>query len=263
MIFNDNIARPYVYLITFNDTKEYYFGYRERNRVAAKFDIGVVYFTSSRKIQLRGFENTTVEIINEFEGDNAGDSAWYSEQGLIWQNWGDPLMLNGNVRLYSNKKRFKSPKRTKEQNRANSERQKGEKSPNFGKKLSFEESKLRSDQNKYEWIHKDHGIKFLTRFELIMMYPEQKLWSHELKKVIDFKYSNHKGWFLSNSPTNCRKGKNHWKYDSTIYHWKHLTNIEEFLSRYDFIKKYNLNECSICNLLAGRSKSVKGWFIVQ
>ena len=45
MIFNDNIARPYIYSIIYNDTKEYYIGFHESNvkkGIPASKDIGLV-----------------------------------------------------------------------------------------------------------------------------------------------------------------------------------------------------------------------------
>jgi hypothetical protein len=107
MIFNDNIARPYIYLITYNDTGEYYFGYREANKVPARLDIGTKYFTSSDKIKTRGLENTTIEIINEFEGSNAGNDAFDSEQWLIWMFIEDHLCLNACVRPPNGEVRWK------------------------------------------------------------------------------------------------------------------------------------------------------------
>lgn len=117
-IYNDNIARPYVYLITYNNSGEYYFGYRQANKNPAKFDIGLKYFTSSGLIKSRGLNNTTIEIINEFTEKDVsgtqstpGDAAFDHEQELIWQHWDDPLCLNQSVKLpHENRSRFKSKK---------------------------------------------------------------------------------------------------------------------------------------------------------
>ena len=56
---------PYVYLLIHKDTRQFYFGYRERNIVSSSFDLGITYFTSSRYIKNLGFENFEIQILDE------------------------------------------------------------------------------------------------------------------------------------------------------------------------------------------------------
>jgi len=124
-IYNDNIARPYVYKITFLETGQYYIGYREQNTKPARFDIGIIYFTSSEKIWSMGFKKfldiskIKIEILAEFTendviniGDTPGDIAFDYEQNLIYSKWGDFLLLNGYYRHKNGELRFKSKKST-------------------------------------------------------------------------------------------------------------------------------------------------------
>ena len=218
MIFNDNIARPYVYLITFNETKEYYFGYREANTKPAHLDIGLVYFTSSKKIHTKlyftGLENITIDILNEFEGPNAGNDAFDSEQALIWQNWDDGLLLNGNIRLPNGEKRFKAKK--------------GEESYRYGKtyeeiygfekaiKLKNIKAKAMLGKNKGAWseLRREAAIKLINTTYEQMAEDEKvrlskKLSDGQRKRYAKCKDSeetkikksnSHKGVFFIKSP---------------------------------------------------------------
>lgn len=63
---------------------------RSANKVAAEEDLGVFYFTSSKKVK-NNFENFDKEIIAYFK-DQA--SAFEFENSLIKEHWGDRLLLN-------------------------------------------------------------------------------------------------------------------------------------------------------------------------
>lgn len=52
--------------------------------------------------------------------------------------------------------------------------------------------------------------------------------------------------------------------DNTVYSFYHKKlNITETCSRYELYKKYNLIPTSLCRLLKGKLKSVKGWIILK
>lgn len=96
-------ARPYVYKGKHNITNEFYIGYREKNTECGLDDLAK-YRTSSKNVN-PVFNEFNWEIIAEFEN---GDEAYDYEQQLIYENWGDPLLLNKNC--HHGQKRFKSKK---------------------------------------------------------------------------------------------------------------------------------------------------------
>ena len=55
-------------------------------------------------------------------------------------------------------------------------------------------------------------------------------------------------------------GVNNYRYDPTLYYWKHKVTGEEVrLTRYDFIQTYNANKGTVNLLFRGLRKAVKGW----
>lgn len=88
---------PYVYKGTNPESGEFYFGYREANKLPAELDLGVVYFTSSETVKPI-FHNFTWEILAEYifsyEDMSAGTAAYWDEQRLIKYHFNDPLCLN-------------------------------------------------------------------------------------------------------------------------------------------------------------------------
>jgi hypothetical protein len=237
-IYNDNIARPYVYKITHKITKEYYYGYRELNAnpnyklIPAHLDIGVRYKTSSDIITKHGFENFGIEILCEFEGENAGDLAFEHEQFLIWLNWNDTLLLNENVRWPINEsKRFKrkagwhhTPETCKKVSDNHADvsginnpmyGKKGPACPMFGIKRSKEFgqniSRLKKgvkrpcttgdkhpkyDKTIHSWYHPEVGCITCTRYDLVELFKEYKLYSCCLQNVVIGKNTHHKGWTI-------------------------------------------------------------------
>jgi len=224
-IYNDDIARPYVYLITF-DTGEYYYGYREANIVPARFDIGFKYFTSSEKIKAMGLDHATIEIINEFEGSNPGDDAWDSEQGLIWHFWDDPLLLNGTVtRPTGSHKRWKAKKGKdtynsgktyeelygtilgKQKRENHSLKLQGKPSGMLGKSHSYDtkyimhlaqlaENNHLANKTIYIWFHPKFGEEECSTFDLIRRYPGENLNRKELCRVARKNRKSHRCWSL-------------------------------------------------------------------
>jgi hypothetical protein len=81
---------PYVYIVRNRNTGKFYIGMRSANKVVAEQDLGVHYFTSSKYVK-NNFYDYDIEIKAYFVNQI---SAFEFENGLIKENWGDPLLLN-------------------------------------------------------------------------------------------------------------------------------------------------------------------------
>ena len=82
--------KPYVYKLTHKATGQFYFGYREANKLPALDDLPK-YQTSSTYIKRMGFDNFRWEIIAEFDEPVA---AYDLEQKLISESFDHALCLN-------------------------------------------------------------------------------------------------------------------------------------------------------------------------
>jgi len=60
-----------------------------------------------------------------------------------------------------------------------------------------------------------------------------------------------------------KRGKNHPKYDHTIYTFVHDSGIVEYCTRQELIEKYNLDQASVTNHIKGNYKSTKGWRVIK
>jgi len=141
-IYPSTKVRPYVYIGIDPMTGQFYIGYREANLIPSHLDL-FEYKTSSEIIKPI-FDRMNWSILAEFFN---GDYAFDFEQRLIFENWGDPLLLNKNVRLPNGKKRFKAKKgltRSKTHCDNLSKSLKGRP----GRKQSNEEKELRSINQK-------------------------------------------------------------------------------------------------------------------
>ena len=90
-----------MYLLTHKDTRQFYFGYRERNIVSSSLDLGITYFTSSRYVKNLGFENFEIQILAEFFKPK---DAYDYEQNLIKEHRKNILCLN---RHFTDGKQFR------------------------------------------------------------------------------------------------------------------------------------------------------------
>jgi hypothetical protein len=60
------------------------------------------------------------------------------------------------------------------------------------------------------------------------------------------------------------KGKNHVKYDHTVYCWEHKDTKEQlFLTQYDFRQRFGFSSGYISNVVAGRASSAKGYILIK
>lgn len=57
---------PYVYKLTHKITGQFYIGYRAANKIIAEKDLGIKYFSSSKKVKELGFDNFNIEIVAMF-----------------------------------------------------------------------------------------------------------------------------------------------------------------------------------------------------
>lgn len=84
---------PYVYRLTNRSTADFYIGYRCANKKPAEEDIGYHYFSSCKSIK-HTFTEYDIEIVAEFFDASA---AYDFEQELIFENWGNPKLINAHV----------------------------------------------------------------------------------------------------------------------------------------------------------------------
>ena len=110
-IYSSDKAAPYVYICTHKDTNQFYIGYRERNvklNLPSHLDLPE-YKTSSMKVR-PDWPNYTWTIIAEFFDPS---HAYTFEQQMIFDNWGNPLLLNRHCNIGKNQFRVSgvSPKK--------------------------------------------------------------------------------------------------------------------------------------------------------
>ena len=99
---------PYFYHLVNNKTNQFYFGYRCKNKVQAKMDLGYHYFTSNRFINKNNFSEWRIEEIIQFECKYA---AYDYEQKLISLYEGNSLMINKH-HIVNGNSRFINPRGT-------------------------------------------------------------------------------------------------------------------------------------------------------
>jgi hypothetical protein len=99
-IYSSDKAVPYVYICTHKDTNQFYIGYRMANvklNIPSHLDLPE-YKTSSTTVR-PDWSNYTWTIVAEFFGPS---DAYTFEQQMIFDNWDNPLMLNGHCNIGKN-----------------------------------------------------------------------------------------------------------------------------------------------------------------
>jgi len=290
-IYNDNIARPYVYKLTHKITGQFYYGYREANICAAHDDIGVQYFTSSEKIHELGFNKFSdishfnVEILSEFTEadvininieDTPGDAAWDNEQDLIENSWGDPLLLNGNVCLReSGRVRFKLKKgfkRTLEM----CLRYAGENSYAYGK--NWEEmygsdlaADMREKRSKKSGIaHHFYGITGVNHPAYGRKHTPDEIakQSGENNYMFGLVGDKHPRYGIKRPEhSKAMLGENHPLYDPTEYNWYNtLLDVKETCTKlelYNIHKTSGINMHGLSRLIRHEIHSHRGWTLIS
>lgn len=143
-IYASEQVRPYVYMGIHKTTQELYIGYRELNKLPSHVDL-FRYRTSSIIVKPK-FDEFEWVVLAEFK---IGNDAYDFEQQLIFESWGNPLLLNRSCH-YKNHKRFKASKGFKKGPQSEEHRSKLSIS-HIGKKLgpqSPERKELTSKANK-------------------------------------------------------------------------------------------------------------------
>lgn len=105
-IYQSTKVLPYVYLATNLLTGEFYYGYRYANKVPSSSDIGIKYFSSSKKVS-NNKESFQFSVIAEFFESTA---AYDYEQELIRNSIGNKLCLN-KAYVTKNARKFHFPVR--------------------------------------------------------------------------------------------------------------------------------------------------------
>ena len=105
--YSSDKAVPYVYICTHKDTNQFYIGYRMANvelNIPSHLDLPE-YKTSSTTVR-PDWSNYTWTIVAEFFDPS---DAYTFEQHLIFDNWKNPLLLNGHYNLGENQFRVSGP----------------------------------------------------------------------------------------------------------------------------------------------------------
>lgn len=103
-VYSSSKVKPYVYWCEHKETKEFYIGYHETNKLPSHLDLPK--YKTSSKIVKPIFDEFNYWILAEFE---IGDDAYDFEQLLIFENWSNSLLLNKSCH-YGKKARFKTQK---------------------------------------------------------------------------------------------------------------------------------------------------------
>jgi len=110
---------------------------------------------------------------------------------------------------------------------------------------------------------KEHGRNFTTEIlKECSTNDELSQWGRYYSKLWDIAKTAKFRKIRSES----QRGSDNPKFDHTLYVFEHKdTGIREFLTKYDFRKKYNIAHSHVSNLVSGYNytKSHKGWTIIK
>ena len=99
-IYSSDKVVPYVYICTHKDTNQFYIGYREKNvKLNRPSHLDLPEYKTSSTTVRPDWENYTWTIIAEFFDPS---HAYTFEQQLIYDNWENPLLLNGHCNIGEN-----------------------------------------------------------------------------------------------------------------------------------------------------------------
>lgn len=133
----------------------------------------------------------------------------------------------------------KGKKHSLEARRKMSESRRGEKNPNYGKKLPLEYRRKISESNKGKHTGEKNG------------FFGKKHTEESKKRITEALIGVHIG---SKNP----------HYDATLRDWCHKEGVEELqISTYDLVRKYQLHQGHISQVINGRLKSHKGWSLKE
>jgi hypothetical protein len=96
-IYTSDKAVPYVYICVHKETDQFYIGYREKNvRLNRPSHLDLPKYKTSSTTVRPDWENYNWTIVAEFFDPS---DAYTFEQQLIYDNWKNPLLLNGHYNL--------------------------------------------------------------------------------------------------------------------------------------------------------------------
>lgn len=105
--YSSDKAVPYVYVCIHKETNQFYIGYRMANvKLNIPSHLDLPEYKTSSKIVNPEWENYTWTIVAEFFDPS---HAYTFEQQLIFDNWENPLLLNGHYNLGENQFRVSGP----------------------------------------------------------------------------------------------------------------------------------------------------------
>ena len=114
----------------------------------------------------------------------------------------------------------------------------------------------RYDSTIYTFIHEDGKEVRGTRNELSTDHAVKNV-----HKLISGAYKSTGGWRLGDTLIEDvgKKGKNHPKFNHTVYDFIHESGIEELITCFDLAEKYSLVSGRLNAMVRGLHKSHRGW----
>jgi hypothetical protein len=94
IIYPSSKVTPYVYLVTHKITGSFYFGSRYSKKVTQPSHLDFPLYKTSAPYVRRDFDSYDWVILAEFFTETAIDDAYDVEQQLIFEHWGNPMLLN-------------------------------------------------------------------------------------------------------------------------------------------------------------------------
>jgi hypothetical protein len=127
--------------------------------------------------------------------------------------------------------------------------------PEFHEKVSEKSKGLKNpfaDHRVHSFWHKDHGFINETNYGLRSKYKTSE--SH-LSDVINGKRFETHGWRLAKNANKLKPS-----IDSRVLKWIHPIHGERNCIKVDLMKEFpELDQGTLCHMIAGRIKSTKGW----
>jgi len=131
--------------------------------------------------------------------------------------------------------------------------------PEFAKKISEKSIGLRNpfaDHRIHKVWHKEHGFINETNYGLRSKYNVKPA---HLSDMLNGKRFDAHGWRLAENANKLKPS-----IDSRVFKWLHPIHGERNCIKVDLMKEFpDLDQGSLCHMIAGRVKSTKGWRMVK
>lgn len=206
----------------------------------------IILTTHNTKIQAISAEIKIQKFFKVVENPHFVNKSYQKSTGFSFAASGADHPMSGKTHTVKSKRRMSKAK--------------------LGKKLSESHiQKITGRKNhRYtplDWHHPLHGqVLQVSLSDLAKMFPDQKLDTSSLSKVVREKLLQTKGWrLLKNNATDNKKG--------IPRDWCHsLYGFVRNTSASDLVKKYpkdRLSKSSLCSLVSGRLNFHKGWVFID